>query len=36
MLKNVVYWLRRKIEPAHTRQHYLITVPGQGYRLRPG
>jgi DNA-binding response OmpR family regulator len=36
MLKYVVYRLRRKIEPAHARQHYLVTVPGQGYRLRAG
>jgi DNA-binding response OmpR family regulator len=36
MLKNVVYRLRRKIEPAHTRQHYIVTVTGQGYRLRAG
>ncbi len=33
MLKNVVYRLRRKIEPAHARQHFIVTVPGQGYRL---
>ena len=36
MLKNVVYRLRRKIEPAGCRQHYVVTVPGHGYRLRLG
>lgn len=34
MLKNLVYRLRRKIEPENARQHFIVTVPGQGYRLR--
>lgn len=35
MLKNVVYRLRRKIEPDPSQPHYIQTVPGEGYAFLP-
>ena len=35
-LKNVVYRLRRKIEPDPSRPRYICSVGGVGYTLRPG
>lgn len=34
-LKNIVYRLRRKIEPDPTRPEYLVTLPGIGYKFIP-
>jgi two-component system KDP operon response regulator KdpE len=34
MLRVNISNLRRKIEPDPTRQHYILTEPGVGYRLR--
>jgi DNA-binding response OmpR family regulator len=34
LLKNLVYWLRRKIEPDPRSPHYIQTVAGQGYIFR--
>ena len=36
LLKNLVYRLRRKIEPDQARPHILITEGSQGYRFRIG
>jgi two-component system KDP operon response regulator KdpE len=36
MLKNVVYRLRRKIEPDPDKPQYIETVAGHGYRIRSG
>jgi two-component system, OmpR family, KDP operon response regulator KdpE len=33
MLKNLVYRLRKKIEPDPNHPAYLLTDPGQGYRF---
>lgn len=35
LLKNVIYRLRRKIEPDHARLTYIHTVNGAGYSFRP-
>jgi DNA-binding response OmpR family regulator len=35
LLKNVIYRLRRKIEPDPTRPRYIHTVNGAGYSFRP-
>ena len=32
-LKNMVYRLRQKIEADPTQPHYLLTMPGQGYKF---
>jgi two-component system KDP operon response regulator KdpE len=34
-LKNIVYRLRRKIEPKPTQPKYLVTLPGRGYKFIP-
>jgi DNA-binding response OmpR family regulator len=34
-LKNVVYRLRLKLEPDPAHPHYIRTVPGVGYQLKP-
>ena len=34
-LKNIVYRLRRKIEPDPTQPEYLVTLPGIGYKFIP-
>lgn len=34
-LKNIVYRLRRKIEPDPTQPEYLVTLPGIGYKFVP-
>jgi len=33
-LKNVVYRLRRKIEVDQANPHYLVTIPGVGYKFK--
>ena len=35
LLKNLVYRLRRKIEPDHNHTLYLHTEPGTGYKFQP-
>ena len=35
LLKNVIYRLRRKIEPDPARPRYVQTVNGAGYSFRP-
>jgi DNA-binding response OmpR family regulator len=35
VLKNVIYRLRRKLEPDPQNPSYLKTVPGEGYMFRP-
>ena len=35
LLKNLVYRLRRKIEPNPTQPRYLLTEGGMGYRFQP-
>jgi DNA-binding response OmpR family regulator len=33
LLRNLVYRLRKKIEPYPEHPQYLVTIPGHGYRL---
>jgi DNA-binding response OmpR family regulator len=35
VLKNVIYRLRRKLEPDPQNPSYLKTIPGEGYMFRP-
>ena len=36
LLKQLVHRLRQKIEPDPAAPRYLVTEPGEGYRLLPG